>query len=170
MTQTLTTGAAAQLWLELIREAGQRCATTLDETAESYLVFTLVRHSRDAWLTGRTMALELLDGMAHVGCLRGERLRDVGDRCLLIAGLFAGQAKRRRVGADYYIDLGRCAYRELGAADRSALAALYTQLAERFASLVAVLRQVRPDAALDAHDDRPGSMSWPSASTGTTRH
>ncbi len=144
--QTLTTGTTAQLWQDLIHEAGQRCATTLDETAESYLVFTLVRHSRDAWLTGRTMALELLDGMAHIGNLRGERLRDVGDRCLLIAGLFAGQVLRRRVSAGYYIDLGRSAYRELGEADRSALAGLYAQLAERFASLVAVLRQVRPES------------------------
>ena len=168
--QTLTTGAAAQLWQALIREAGQRSATTLDETAESYLVFTLIRHSRDAWLTGRTMALELLDGMAHAGSLRDERLRDVGDRCLLITGLFAGQTARRRVSAGYYIDLGRGAYRELGEADRSALARLYAQLADRFASLVAVLRQVRPNALPGSRDDAPGTMPWAPAFNGATRH
>lgn len=141
--QTLTIGATAQLWHDLIRDAEHRACTALDEAAESYLVFTLLRHSRDAWLTDRTMALEWLDGMAHIGALRGERLRDVGDRCLLIAGLFAGQTTRRRVSSGYYIDLGRSAYRELSDAERSALATLYGQLAGTFTCLVAVLRELR---------------------------
>ncbi len=143
---SLTTGDATQLWQALIREAGQRSLTTLDESTESYLVFTLLRHSRDGWLTSRTLALEFLDGLEQAGSLRQERLRDVGDRCLLIAGLFAGQARRRRVSDGYYVDIGRGAYGELAGDDRNALASLYHALAGGFHTLVRTLRAIRSDA------------------------
>lgn len=167
--QTLATGATAQLWHDLIRDAEQRAGTTLDEAAESYLVFTLLRHSRDAWLTGRTMALEWLDGLTHIGAVRGERLRDVGDRCLLIAGLFAGQTTRRRVSSGYYIDLGRSAYRELSDAERSALATLYGQLAGAFTCLVAVLRELRSGCDLQPLLEQ-SDRSSPARQRNTTSH
>ena len=145
---TLTTGTTTQMWQALIRDAGQRIHTRLDEATESYLVFTLLRHSRDGWLTSRTLALELLDGFDQMATLRQERLRDVGDRCLLIAGLFHGQARRRRVSEDYYVDLGRCAYGELAIDGRNTLASLYHSLVAQFARLVGVLRHVRPASSL----------------------
>ena len=55
---TLTTGTVTQLWHALLREGEQRARIALPETHESYLVFALVRLSRDALLTGRTLALE----------------------------------------------------------------------------------------------------------------
>lgn len=44
--------------------------------------------------------------MQHTGRVRDERLRDVADQCLILAGLFPGLA-RRRVSPTYFIDLGR---------------------------------------------------------------
>ena len=112
---TIRQGAAAELWQSLVREACTRCGQALDEAQESYLVFVLLRHQRDGHLLARTQALEWLEAQLRVGSARSDALRDVGDRCLLIAGLFPALAQRRRVSVEYFIDLGRGAYQ--GVAD-----------------------------------------------------
>ncbi|MBX3727361.1 MAG: hypothetical protein KF823_15750 [Xanthomonadales bacterium] len=151
MSAMLSTGSAAQLWQGLLSQAQARVHARLPEDQESYLVFTLLRHCRDGLLPGRTMALELLDGLGQPGRLRCDRLRDVGDRCLLLAGLFPGQATRRLVGTDYFPALGRSAYGELGAVRGDPLAGLYRQLALAFDALVRVLAGLRGS---------PGGGSW----------
>ena len=148
MTTTMALGAVTQLWQTLVRDAEIRAHIDLAETQESYLVFTLVRHCRDSLLSDRIVSLELLDGLNIDGELREERLRDVGDRCLLIAGLFPEQARRRCVSNSYYADLGRIAYAELATWSRSTLSSLYAELAEMFRWLVNVLRAIRAETPL----------------------
>lgn len=140
---TIRQGAAAELWQSLVREACTRCGQSLDEAQESYLVFVLLRHQRDGHLLARTQALEWLEAQVRVGSARSDALRDVGDRCLLIAGLYPQQAQRRLVGLDYFLALGSQAYTDLASAARSVLAGLYGRLAESFARLVRVLVEVR---------------------------
>lgn len=148
-------GAAAALWQELIREALARNGGRLDESQESYLVFVLLRHQRDEHLLARIQALEWLDAQQQTGSARSDALRDVGDRCLLVAGLFPDLAQRRRVGVDYFVDLGRGAYQGVADAGRDAYAGLFAHLAASYRELVAVLRGLRGDAraadALPAH-------------------
>lgn len=138
-------GSATALWQDLIREGEQRRHLALGEDLESYLVFALMRHLGDAGMTGRVMALEWLG--AHERPMNPGRLRDVGDRCLLIAGLFPRLAGRRRVSTDYFVDLGRGAY--ASASDRAPQCerGLFVQLAEAFRSLVDVLAAIRPEVA-----------------------
>ena len=140
--------SATALWQGLIREGEQRRHLALGEELEAYLVFALMRHLGDRQLTGRTMAEEYLQ--AHERPLRPDRLRDVGDRCLLIAGLFPRVARRRRVNTGYYIDLGRGAYASAAQRAPNIERSLFDRLAEAFGSLVAVLQAIRPDAALEA--------------------
>lgn len=135
------------LWQGLIREGEARRHLALGEDLEAYLVFALMRHLGDAQLAGRTMAEEYLQ--AHERPMRPDRLRDVGDRCLLIAGLFPRLARRRRVNTAYYVDLGRGAYASAAQRAPRIERALFDQLVEAFDSLVAVLQGVRPDAALE---------------------
>ena len=143
MDGTIRRGAQAQLWQSLVHEAGERLHAPLDESRESYLVFVLLRYQRDDSLLARTLALEWFAAQANVGSARADALRDVGDRCLLIAGLFPGLAERRRVGVDYFIDLGRGAYLEVAQASRDAYAALFEQLARSYRELVRTLRAMR---------------------------
>src|SRR5690606_39752858 len=79
-------GAAAALWQDLVREAQAASGDALDESRESYLVFVLLRHQRDERLLARIQALEWLHAQQQVGRVRTDALRDVGDRCLLVAG------------------------------------------------------------------------------------
>lgn len=143
MIETIRRGAAAELWQGLVHDAGARVGVPLDETRESYLVFVLLRYQRDDSLLVRTQALEWFAAQACSGSQRADALRDVGDRCLLIAGLYPGLAERRRVGSDYFIDLGRGAYFEVADASRNAYAALFEQLACSYRELVRTLRALR---------------------------
>ncbi|MDZ3823780.1 MAG: hypothetical protein U0S76_09265 [Pseudoxanthomonas sp.] len=148
MPEAVRTGTPTQLWQGLLAQAQAQVRARLPESQESYLVFTLVRHCRDGLLPGRTMALELLDGLSQAGVVRGERLRDVGDRCLLLAGLFPGQAARRQVDPGYFLALGRSAYGELGQVRGEPLAGLYAELSNAFAGLVRVLAGIRGGVAV----------------------
>lgn len=148
MAEAIRRGAPAELWQALVREAESRAGQRLDEARESYLVFVLLRYQNDPLLLARTQALDWLEAQQRVGGARADALRDVGDRCLLIAGLYPGLAVRRRVSADYFIELGRSAYLGVAEASRAAYAALFGQLAESYRELVGTLRALRPAAEL----------------------
>src|SRR5690606_2930507 len=122
-------GAPAELWQALVREAAGRAGHPLDESREAYLVFVLLRYQGDAQLLAHTHALDWFRAQEQVGRLRADALRDVGDRCLLVAGLFPGLAARRRVSVDYFVELGRGAYRGVGEASRAAYGARFGPLA-----------------------------------------
>ena len=154
MDGAITRGAQAELWQSLVHEAGERLHAPLDESRESYLVFVLLRYQRDDSLLARTLALEWFAAQANVGSARADALRDVGDRCLLIAGLYPGLAERRRVGIDYFIDLGSGAYLEVAQASRNAYAALFEELARSYRELVRTLRALRSADAPSLHGIR----------------
>lgn len=143
MHESFKQGTPAELWQALVREAGQRIARPLDESREHYLVFVLLRFQRDAHLLSRTQALAWLHAQDQFGSVRADALRDVGDACLLIAGLFPGVAQRRRLSVDYFIDLGRGAYSEV-ADSRCNDAGLFVQLTESYRELVRTLAALRP--------------------------
>lgn len=132
-------GAAAELFHDLVREGEARCGRQLSEEVEAYLVFALMRHLRDAQLGGRVIALEWLAAQEQPGAGRVDALRDVGDRCLIIAGLYPAQAERRRVDHDYFVELGRGAYAAAAEAARSGYAALFEQLVRAYRAMVNVL-------------------------------
>lgn len=134
-------GSAAGLWHDLIREGEERRHLALGEELQAYLVFALMRHLGDAEISGRIMALEWFQAQERP--VSPGRLRDVGDRCLLIAGWFPRVARRRHVTPDYYIDLGRGAYATAAQRAPSCERGLFAQLAEAFRSLVDVLSAVR---------------------------
>ena len=132
-------GAAAGLWQDLVREGEARAETRLPESVEAYLVFLLMRHLRDGSLAGRTMALEWLQALELGGRQRADALRDVGDRCLLLAGWYPKLAERRRVSPDYFAALGQSAYGEAAGAAGGGYGALFAELAGAYRAMVRVL-------------------------------
>lgn len=139
MHETFRQGAPAALWQALVKEGEARAGCVLDEDCESHLVFVLLRHQRESRFFEEAQALAWLRAQECTGRAREEALRDVGDRCLLVAGLYPGLAERRRVSVDYFAELGRSAYRDVADAGRSASAALYARLAEVYRDLVRTL-------------------------------
>ena len=70
-------------------------------------------------------------------------MRDIGDQCLLVSGLFPQSAEKRQVSVDYYVDLGRSAYQHIGSVTQKGIAELYQQLAESFILLMDLLQTIR---------------------------
>ncbi|PWG63395.1 hypothetical protein [Sediminicurvatus halobius] len=131
-------------WHRLVTEAAARADVELDEERESYLVFLLMRYLRCPELVRAVLALEFLETLNEPSWrLRAQGLQTVGDRCLLLAGLFPEQARRRRVGPGYFVDLGRSAYD--GAAELNAGSAsdLLAALAAGFVALADTLQAAR---------------------------
>jgi hypothetical protein len=146
--EKLREGPALALWYELVRDGEQRAGLSLGESVQSYLVFVLMRHLRDGALAAHVMALEWLWAAEQRGRARADALRDVGDRCLLIAGRYPGLAERRRVSPDYYAHLGCGAYHGVAESARDGYAALYAELARAFGAMVRVLAALPGDAVI----------------------
>ena len=143
MSAILTDVTQVALWTDLVHEAEHGAVMKLDEELESYLVFLLMAHTRDVQLHRDAVALDYLLARSETGTRHKQELRDVGDRCLLLAGLYPEQAHKRMVSVDYFLSVGSRAYGELSHALKAAVAQLYDHLAQAFARLVRVLMEVR---------------------------
>ncbi|MBU1190953.1 MAG: hypothetical protein KKA36_00165 [Gammaproteobacteria bacterium] len=143
MTQLILEPTATAQWHALVSEAEVAAAQTLDETLESYLVFLLMRFVARPDLANRALAIDYLRGSATQGQLQETQLRDVGDLCLLLSGMYPQQADRRLVQVSYYVDLGRGAYGQLAERLRHAGAGVYQQLCQGFVALMDVLQAMR---------------------------
>jgi len=130
-------------WHALVSEAENAADCVLTEDIESYLVFLLMRFASNPHMLARVIALDYLNNSSNEGRTRHEKLRDVGDQCLLFSGLFPKQAERRMVKVSYFVDLGRSAYQQLSDTMASNSAAIYANLSRDFVSLMDILQSMR---------------------------
>lgn len=130
-------------WHALVQQAEEQYGCHLDEAMESYLVFMLMRFMGKQDLGSQALAMDYLRAHGLPTSLRLDQLRDVGDQCLLLSGLFPQRAEKRLVRVSYYVDMGRSAYHHLSGQIQYATAELYRQLAEAFVTLMDVLQTIR---------------------------
>jgi len=130
-------------WHTLVHEAELDYGCELGETMQSYLVFTLMRFAKNQQLNSHALAIDYLNSHHLPNSMRSEQLRDIGDQCLLVSGLFPQSAEKRQVGVTYYVDLGRSAYHHISTVTQQGIAELYQQLAESFILLMDLLQTIR---------------------------
>jgi len=130
-------------WQALVQEAQASCDHRLDETLESYLVFLLMRFCNQPHCTSRVIAEDYLNAQACSGELCIERLRDVGDHCLLFSGMFPQLAERRLVRVSYFVNLGRSSYQQLSGRLDHSWSAVYEHLSHAFVMLMDILHAMR---------------------------
>ena len=154
MSQLIVEPTALAQWQRLVRDATETSEQpTLDESLEAYLVMLLHRFASQRDTGHRVMATEYLEGLLVRGRVRSTRLREVGDHCLILAGLFPHRARRRLVRNSYFIRLGRTAYRQLAEGLGQSTASLYRELSRHFVLLTGILHAIRDlgnEPALDA--------------------
>jgi len=126
-------------WQRLVHEAQAACDRHLDETLESYLVFLLMRYADKPECFARVIARDYLESAGMRGEQRVERLREVGDHCLLFSGMFPQLAERRLVRVSYFVSIGQSAYRQLSAVIDRGWAGVYHHLSEAFIVLMDIL-------------------------------
>ncbi|WP_455365901.1 hypothetical protein [Kaarinaea lacus] len=119
-------------WHSLVCEAENAANIYLDEELQSYLVFVLMRFLSKPDIAVRVLALDYIEGLLSSGQRKKDKLRDVGDVCLIHAGLFPKRARRKRVNDSYFIDLGSGAYNQLSEVVENDIATLYTRLSQCF--------------------------------------
>lgn len=146
----LTNESTSLLWQRVLKDAQKDCAVHLEQELESYLIALLNRYTNQPDITRHVFAKSFLEAMQQQDHLRNHSLQQVGDQCLLYAGLFPRAAARRLVKIGYFVDLGRSAY----AAVSGKASELYGELALEFVLLMDVLQSIRPDTLtpVEAHE------------------
>ena len=135
--------SVASQWQALINEAQLARACQLNEELESYLVFLLMRYSTTPTIFSTALADEFFASTHLLGQLKADKLRDLGDKSLLFAGLFPGLAVRRHVSKRYFIDMGQSAYGILSEMHSISLSETYAALSEEFVLLTEILDSTR---------------------------
>ena len=80
------------LFQQLVLDAEQHAHISLSENLESYLVFLLQRFHKNADGLYEPLALKHLHAESESGRCRQYGLRNTGDSCLILAGLFPEHA------------------------------------------------------------------------------
>ena len=132
-------------WYALVNEAEAATQLALNENTESYLVFLLQRFSQAPQLLESVIAIDFLESMGASGQPHIDKLRAVGDKSLLLSGLFPGIAQRRHVTIDYYTGMGQTAYLTISELKHASVSELYLELSECFTSMQKILQAMRGD-------------------------
>ncbi len=129
-------------WHALVSDAEQAAGYSLGEELESYLVFLLMRYTRKPHMLSRVMALDYLKSNEGSRAARGQKLKEVGDHCLLFSGLFPKHAEKRMIKVSYFVKLGRSAYQQVfeNLHNRDSL---YAHLSNDFVTLMDILQTMR---------------------------
>jgi hypothetical protein len=126
-------------WYALLTEAKAETKSCVGQELEAYLVFMLLRYVGRPELAHRCLANEYLECLLRTGEMRHDNLRDVGDQCLLFAGLFPEFAERQQVAVSNFVRLGASAYRRL-AEDGDPL---FLALSNEFVGVMDLLQTMR---------------------------
>lgn len=143
MSNIIVESSSTAQWQKLILEAEATCDLHLNEDMESYLVFLLMRFLEKPDFTSKIMAMDYLHSFVAQGQAQQDKLRDVGDHCLLFSGLFPKIAERRHIKISYYVGMGKTAYHHLGDTCKAQLHEFYHQLAESFVPMMDILHVIR---------------------------
>jgi hypothetical protein len=137
--QILVNSTSTALWYDIIHDAETNCAVSLKEDLESYLVFLLMRYTNKPELMKQVIATEFMRGMNAKAAQRSVALQDVGDKCLLFAGLYPSLADKRLVRVSYFVNLGQSAYTAISRKSDD----LYESLGKQFVNLMDILQSIR---------------------------
>lgn len=130
-------------WQSLVKDAESSSNLRLNNELESYLVFLLGYYNQRPDIANSILAKEFLTGMTEKYARQRECLREVGDKCLLFAGLFPEQAEKKQVKIKYFIELGQTAYIQVASLSKAGSASLYSALSYDFISLMEILHVIR---------------------------
>lgn len=131
-------------WQSLVIDAELYSGYDFDEDLENYLVLTLDHFTAEDGLSSSIIALDFLKAMHVSGQLGGNLLRQVGDQCLLLSGLFPECALRKNVSLSYFVTVGQQSYELIANNTATVLDPdLFLNLSDNFVGLMDVLHTMR---------------------------
>jgi hypothetical protein len=136
------------LWHTIVHDAETSCNIMLERELEAYLVFLLMRYVNKPELVQQVIAPQFLAANDSRHAAGRVVMQEVGDKCLLLAGLFPAIAEKRLVKLSYFVNLGQAAY--LATSKKSS--DLHDLLAHQFVALMDILQSIRhPDTNTHAY-------------------
>jgi len=99
------------------------------------------------------LGVRLARAMQDAGIAQREGLRKVGDLSLFICGYFSDSLNRSLVDADYYVQLGECAYRSLALGRDETFGDVFDELSGKFTAFVDILGEVSERTAMNTNAD-----------------
>ncbi|MCB1826862.1 MAG: hypothetical protein KDH94_00455 [Coxiellaceae bacterium] len=135
-------------WQALVAEAEVKTGYAFDEHLESYLVLTLDHYTKKDELISSVIALDFLKSTNIARPRDGALLREVGDQCLILSGLFPERALKKNVSLTYFIGMGQQAYLALtdNRLKESFDPELYNSLSHNFVGLMDLLHSMRSNS------------------------
>ncbi|MFA6608322.1 MAG: hypothetical protein WCT07_00180 [Candidatus Paceibacterota bacterium] len=132
-----------ELFFDLIRDGEKRAKTFLPESLESYMVFMLQRHLKNATITTTVFAIEYLENLTKNLHERQSCLSETADAGLILAGLFPERSRRLNVSYTYFTDMSQLCFFDLAQVchrlEHEGEAMLYKELGENVQKLAGVL-------------------------------
>lgn len=150
MKKLLIHSTQTAAWHALVNEAESLRKINLEVELESYLVFLLMRFSERPELAASVLGLDFLESAQQID-KKPYLLKEVGDKCLLHAGLFPEHARKRRVTPEYFVKLGKMAYSTLAVALETNDSDLFETICGYFVPMIEVLSATR-EVALSAEE------------------
>lgn len=139
----ITQSNAMALWQDVVKQAEHQCKTVLKTELESYLVSLLMRYTNKPELVKQIIATAFLEAISNRYHERFA-LQNLGDQCLIYAGLFPKTAEKRLVKISYFVDMGQGAYGKISQYAND----IYSLLAAQFVALMDILQSIRCDQTL----------------------
>lgn len=132
-------------WHVLVLEAQIQSGYRFEDCLENYLVLTLDYFTKEGELSSSILAIDFLLGLDGSERYNSEILRNVGDRCLLLSGLFPEHALQKNVSLNYFISIGQQAYKTLATihTKHELDPELFFKLSNNFIGLMDVLHAIR---------------------------
>ena len=143
MTTIVQHESAKAQWHTLVGDAIESSNHTLDDELKNYLILALLRLTHKTNLVDTQVAMEYLTAVGENRFRQVTQLRELGDTCLLLSGLFPQRAQKKLVGIGYYVNMGRSSYIQISHVSQRSLAHLYQKLAEGFVILTDILHAMR---------------------------
>ena len=132
-------------WYQAIQQAQAAAGYSYSADVQHYLILTLDHFTRGDHLSNKAVAIEFLECTQLNASHNVRHLRCVGDQCLLLSGLFPDSAHKKNVSLDYFINIGREAYRIIAGspASLSLDPTLFGNLSTHFIGLMDILHHIR---------------------------
>lgn len=132
-------------WYELVKHARDLAGYNHNDNLDNYLVLTLEHFTTSKTLASTIIALDFLNANHSTGQLGAITLRDVGDHCLILSGLFPERVKRKNVSLEYLISIGKNSYLTIAHHDNDHVldSELFYELSIHFIGLMDILHHMR---------------------------
>jgi hypothetical protein len=141
-----------EFFKEMVEDSMARQHMQAGDLTSYYLVNLLCQFVR---LDGRVqaefgdpLAFRLARALDTGGSQQRERLRQLGDFSLFVAGFFSDSFKRRAVDVDYYVSMGEYAYGSLSQRDEDTFAEVFSDLSSRFVGFADILAEISDRSAI----------------------